>query len=161
MIEPILITSKLNSDIQTLPNYEAYFAEGDTGELRLYLMGPMYQGDIDTLEQSIRSQGVVLTAPIRQDARVLMIQFKKAIAPLVILAAAVAAIAAVGSGIVGWQIFKTVQAGVPLWVWLVGGAALAYLLFREPAKQAGGLAIHAGKMYITKKMLNPGRRYEA
>ena len=50
-------------------------------------------------------------------------------------------------------IIKTTQAGVPLWVWAVGGGALLYLLLRtETAKKAGGLVIQAGKVYVTRKI---------
>jgi len=156
-----IIGENLTGNITSLPSYEKYFQEGETGELRLYLSSPISQFDIERLEQDILNQGVVLTAPITQDANILSIKFQKAIAPLVIIAIAAGAVGLVASGLVGWQIFKTTQAGVPLWVWGIGGVALLYLLLRsEPAKQAGGLAIRAGKLYIDKKMVvgNPKKK---
>ena len=142
-------------NLSNLSDYEVYFGEGDNGELRVYLQRPLYQDEIDKLENEICSQGVVLTAPITQDARILVIKFQKAIAPLLIIGGAIAAIVA---GVTGWQIFRTTQMGVPLWVWGVGGIALLYLLFRKPARKAGGLAIQAGKVYVTRKALKNPRR---
>lgn len=146
----MLIGEKLGSDLSSLSSYETYFGEGDIGELRVYLDRPLYQDEIDRLQTELLSQGVTLTAPITQDARILLIRFQKQIAPLLIIGGAIAAIVA---GILGWQIFKGTQVGIPVWVWIVGGLSLAYLLFREPAKKAGGLAIQAGKLYVTRKAL--------
>ena len=148
-----LIAESLGNNLSNLSDYENKFSEGALGELRIYLDRPLYQNEIDQIEYDIRSQGVILTAPIVQDARVLVIKFKKAIAPLAIIAIAVGGILAVGAGLLGWQIWKSTQLGVPLWAWLIGGAALVYLLFTsETGKQASGLAIQAGKVYVTKKV---------
>ena len=73
------------------------------------------------------------------------------IAPLVIIAIAVGGIVAAGAGLLGWQLYKE-PLGIPWWIWVIGGGAVMYLLFREPAKKAGGFAIQAGKVYVTKKM---------
>ena len=144
-----LIAEELSNSISSLPNYEVYFSEGDTGELRLYLERPLYQGEIDQLEQQILSQGVVLTEPIMQDTRIVSIKFQKTIAPLVIIAIAIVAVI---TGLLGWQIWKSVQLGVPLWLWAIAGGAVLYLLLSsKPAKEAGGLAIQAGKVYVTRK----------
>ena len=47
--------------------------------------------------------------------------------------------------------------GVPWWIWVIGGGAILYLVFAEPVKKAGkaagGLAIQAGKVYVTKGAL--------
>ena len=146
MADSMIVAEKIGNDVSSLSEYEKYFAEGDTGELRVYLDRTLYQDEIEQLEQEIQSQGVI--AFVTQDARMLIIKFRKALAPLVIIAAAVAAISAAGAGVVGWQIFKTTKMGVPLWAWIVGGAALAYLLLREPVKKAAPYAIHAGKVYV-------------
>ena len=152
-----LVAEELSSDLSSLQNYEVFFNEGDTGELRLYLSDELYQGDIIELENMITEQGVILTEPIRQYARILSIKFKKEIAPLLII---VGAVVVVVGGLLGWQIFKTTQLGVPLWVWAVCGIAIIYLITTsEPAKKAGGLAIQAGKVYVAKGALkNPRKR---
>ncbi len=154
-----LVGESLSQDLTGLSQYETQYNEGDTGEVRVYLSGQLDNEALRAIEDKIRGQGLVLTGPITQDARVLVIPFKKAIAPLAIIAIVVGAVALVGSTILGWQIFKSVQAGVPLWVWGIGGAALLYLILTsQPAKQAGGLAIQAGKVYVTKGMLQNPRR---
>ncbi len=155
-----LVGESLSSDLTDLSQYETQYSEGDTGEVRVYLDRQLTDEALRSIENNIRSQGVVLTGPVTQDVRVLVIPFKKAIAPLAIIAIVVGAVALVGSTILGWQIFKSVKAGVPLWVWGVGGAALLYLILSsKPAKAAGGLAITAGKVYVTKGMLqNPKRK---
>jgi len=52
----------------------------------------------------------------------LIIAFKKAIAPLAIIAEALAVI--VGT-IVGWQLSKVVSV-IPLWAWILGGITGVY-----------------------------------
>jgi len=144
-----LLGENLGSDLSPIPDYDSYFREGDTGELRLYISESLSDEVIGQLETEICSQGVILTEPIAQDARVVVIKFKKAIAPLIII---IGAVIAIGASILGWQIFKSVQMGVPLWVWLVGGGALLYILLEKPVKAAAPYAIHAGKVYITKQV---------
>ena len=148
-----LVAEELSGNISSLPDYEPYFGEGDTGELRLYLEHSLYQEEIEQLEQEILNQGVILTESITQDARILVIKFQKAIAPLMIIAIVVGGFAVVIGGLLGWQIFRSVSMGVPLWVWLVGGGALLYLLLRKPVKAAAPIAIQAGKLYLTKKAI--------
>lgn len=146
-----LIGQHLGSDLSSLTNYEVFYREGDTGELRIYTGVEYAPVTLEKLEEEIISQGVVLIEPIVQDARVIFIKFRKEIAPLLIIVGVVAVIIV---GIIGWQVFKTTQAGVPLWVWLIAGGALAYLIFTsKPAKEAGGLAIQAGKVYVTRKAI--------
>ena len=143
-----LVGENISNDLSTLPKYEAYFGEGDTGELRLYVSEFLTDNAIQQLEDEIIAKGVVLTEPITQDARIVVIKFKKMIAPLLII---VGAVVAIGAGILGWQVFKTTQMGVPIWVWVVGGSALLYLLLREPVKAATPYAIRAGKVYVGKR----------
>lgn len=66
-------------------------------------------------------------------------------------------VAAAGTAVLGWQIWKSTTLGVPLWVWGVGGIALLVLFFSsETGKKATDLGITAGKIYITKGALkNP------
>ena len=146
-----LIGEHLGEDLSTLGSYETYFGEGDKGEVRFYLSEPLTDSQIEEIESELCRQEVVLTGPIVQDAKIVYIKFQKAIAPLIIIAAIVGAI---GTGLVGWQIFSTAKLGVPVWAWVIGGGALLYLLLRtKPAKAAGGLAIQAGKVYVGKKLV--------
>ena len=146
-----LVDEKLNStDITELVGIEQVFNEGDTGEMRVFVDGYLRDEEIAFLQYKIQSQGVVLTEPIFQDSGMVVIRFRKQIAPLLIIGGAVVAI--IGS-LLGWQIYRTTVAGVSLWVWaIIGGALLYWAVTSEPAKQAGGLAIQAGTVYVTKRI---------
>ena len=140
------------TELQELNEAEKLLNEFDKGEAHFYTDRSLSGEEISMIEQNIIETGVHLTGPVRQDARILVVEFQKRIAPLVLIGGAVATVIAVGAGLVGWQIFKTVKYGVPLWVWIVGGGLLTYLIFSsKPAKQAGGVAIQAGKVYVTRK----------
>ena len=123
-----LIAEHLGSDITTLSDYESYYQEGDKGELKLYLDRMLYQDEIKQLEYELCNQGVMLTAPITQDARILVIKFQKAIAPLLIIGGAIAVLVV---GIVGWQLLKTSVSNIPVWTWLLGGAVIYHIIRRK------------------------------
>lgn len=145
-----LIGENIGTDIVKLADVEPLLNEGDTGEMRAFVDGYLRDEELAFLQYKIQSQGVVLTEPIFQDSGMVVIRFRKMIAPLLIIGGAV--IAVVG-GLLGWQIFKTTVAGVSLWVWaIVGGALLYYMMTSEPVKQAGGLAIQAGKVYVGRRL---------
>ena len=120
-----LIAESLSSNI-LLEKYETFYKEGDTGELRVYLQRPLCQEELDDLQSSIIGQGVVLTVPVEQDARVLMIKFRKTIAPLPIIGLALVAIP-----IIGWQLFKSASFSIPSWVWVIVGMTVAYVIIRK------------------------------
>ena len=123
-----VIAEGQGQELATLDRYEYLFAEGQKGELRLYLSEGISMDTISELEQVILSQGVVLTEPIRQDARVVVIKFQKAIAPLIIIGLAVAAI--IGAGLLGWQLF-TALGKIPWWAWAVGIFGVGFLMLRR------------------------------
>jgi len=152
MAELILVHEELINGVDNLPNYETQFNELDKGELRIYSATPLTQEQIWQLEQEILMQYVVLTEPILSDAGVTIIKFQKALAPLLIIALAVGGII---TAVTGWQIFKTVQMGVPVWVWLVGGAALLFLLLSsDSGKKATGTIINIGTAGRASKLLS-------
>jgi hypothetical protein len=131
-----------------LGDYEYLLSEGESGEVRFYISEPLSQDTINQMQNDIISQGVVLTGPIIQDVGTLIIPFRKELAPLLIIAAV--AIPIVG-GLLGWQIFSFSKLGVPVWVWGVAAVGLLLLFMgSETGKKATGMAISAGKMYITK-----------
>ena len=152
-MERKLIGEYLGQDLSSLPDYEAHYAEGDRGEVRFYVDRMLPEEKIQELQDSLLNEGVILTEPIEQNSRIISIKFEKRLAPLAIIAIAVGVVVVAVGAVIGWQIFKTIQWGVPVWVWLVGGGALLYLLLRKPVKKAAPLAIQAGKLYITKKAL--------
>ena len=123
-----LVAEGIGSDILSLGQYEQSFNEGEQGELRVYIGRNLSGQELVNLENEIIRQEVLLTEPIVQDARVVFIGFEKRIAPLLIIAGAVVAVI---GGILGWQVFKTIQAGIPLWALLAGSGVLLYLLSRR------------------------------
>ena len=143
----VLVAEQVTSNLNEVPQYESSYKEGDTGELRLYLSQDLTQIQIDDLEKDIVSKGVILTKPITQDARVLIISFQKAIAPLLIIAGSVGIIAI---GILGWQIWKSTSYGVPVWVWgLIIGGIIIYAISGESSRQARSY----GKRYLAKGLI--------
>lgn len=126
-----LVAESLDSDLSVLENYESIYRENDKGELRLYTDSTLSQITLQELEDKITSEGVHLSGPITQDARIIHIKFEKRIAPLAIIAIAIGVVIA---GILGWQLFKLepiVQVGL-----LIAGGLLLYMLFRR-AKSVG------------------------
>jgi len=116
------------TSLTDLSSLDSMFKEGETGVVRIFLTDDMSVGDIAELERQLVEEGVVLTAPIAQDARVLEIHFQKASFPLLIIAALVAGAALVG--IFGWQLFSGLSK-VPWWAWMAGIFGLGYLALRK------------------------------
>ncbi|MDD5397833.1 MAG: hypothetical protein PHU70_02015 [Dehalococcoidia bacterium] len=144
-----LVAEQLSADVQGIEVHESRFAEGDIGELRLYVDHDLTERELIILEEAIRSQGVLLLAPVTQDARVVVIKFRKAIAPLLIIGGAVTAVV---TGLVGWQIFQASQFGVPVWVWGVAAAALLYLFFAsDTGKKTTDVALLAASRGVIRR----------
>ena len=115
------------SDIQSLVTQEVLYQEGDRGEVRLYLNTEMSESAVTQITSDLMAKGVVLTGPIIAESRILSIRFEKRIAPLVIIVAAL-----LGSGVIGWQLFKPkwgAPLGIPVWVWATGAGLLVYVLY--------------------------------
>ena len=135
--------------LDTLPDAEHLLAEGEHGEVRIYCQIPPTEEQLALMENEIRSQGVVLTAPIISEGTIVSIKFRKMLWPLLIIAAAAAA--ALG---LGWWQLNTTLGGIPFWVWAVGLGALAYLFFKsDTGKKATSVASTAAKIYITRGAL--------
>ena len=131
-----IITEGDRWNLNTLGQYEGNFAEGDRGELRLYLSVNVPDWSLTALQNSIQFAGVELWDNIKQDNRIVYIRFKKAIAPLMIMAIIIAAAIAIVILLLGWQLFKEVKElgpwGIPVSALIIGGFALgAYLLTRR------------------------------
>lgn len=143
-----LVGEFIGGDISRIPGLESAFNEFEEGEAHFYLSSPLSQMEIDRLDRTLREQGVVLTAPVTQDARTLLIRFRKEFGPMAVITIAVAAVIAVGTGILGWQVFKVTQLGIPIWAWIIGVTALVYLLFgpeaiKSAAKSTGRAGLRA------------------
>lgn len=155
-----LIAEQLTNDLSTLAQYQSRL--GDSGEVRIFMNSPVGVDQLQQIQDYITSQGGVLTDNVSQDAGMLVIPFENKSTGIgalpILLIVAGAAVLIVGS-VIGWQIFTTSKAGVPVWVWGVIGVALIYLFMTsDTGKKATGLAISAGKMYVTKGALKNPRR---
>lgn len=145
-----LLYEDLSGTLTALPELEQYFNEFDSGVLYIYTGNELTDSQIYQIEQNILSQEVRLLEPVGYDSGVLVIKFQKAIAPLLIITLAIGGVVA---AVTGWQIFKSTQLGVPLWVWAVGGLGLLYLFFSsDTGKATTGTVINIGKGYVAKKV---------
>jgi hypothetical protein len=123
-----LIGESLSNNIDEISGYEKYFEEYSQGKLNIYIDKELSESDIIQIENNILSQGAYLTSPIIQDSKCIIICFEKRIGPLLII---IAAIGAIGSGILGWQIFKAVSSGIPWWIFALAGVAAVALLAKS------------------------------
>ena len=118
------------SDIQSLADYEPLFQEGEKGHVQIYLDRELSELEVGQLAKELVERGVVLTRPIIYESRMLSIGFEKRTLPLVPIAIAV--IGVLGTGFLGWQLFKPswgAPLGIPMGVWAVGAALLGLLVY--------------------------------
>ncbi len=136
-----------SNDLTELPRVEDLLAETQRGQVVFDLVRPLTEDEIIVIEDTILSRGVTLTAPIVQSGNRLVVSFEKRLPPLVIIGGAVVAVV---GGVLGWTVYQTVVAGVPLWVWVLGGGALVYLIATsETGQKIGRTALRAGQAYAT------------
>jgi hypothetical protein len=152
-MDMLLLAEQLGNSVEALPELEEYYREHDKGELRLYLNQNLDEATLCDIEKGILDQGVVLTDHVVQDGGVLVIRFQKALAPLAIIAIVIGGIFAIGAALLGWQIFKSVMAGVPIWVWIAAGALVLYLIWtsetgKSVRRTVGRIATEAGETYV-------------
>lgn len=123
-------------DLWNLGQYEDRFQEGDKGELRVNLRWGLPQAMVDGIDSTIRSQGVKLWDKVFQHSSpgsTLVVRFQKGIAPLAIVAIAVAVVGVFL--IVGWSLQKITGLS-PEWIVLImvaGIAILAIFMVKEGA----------------------------
>jgi predicted tellurium resistance membrane protein TerC len=135
-----------SNDVNELAGIEQYLAETQRGQVVFNIDRILTQGEIMAIEDTIVSRGVTLTAPVIQSGNQLIVSFEKRIPPLVIIGGVVVAVV---GGVLGWTVYQTVVAGVPLWVWVLGGAAVLYLVATsETGKTVGRTALKAGQAYL-------------
>ena len=114
------------SQLSSLGQYEALLGEGDSGQVNVHLDRPLADYELRAIEQTLLSQGVILTRPIAQDFQILTISFQKAIAPLLLIVAALS-----GASILGWQLFREQTANVLKYAVGIGlGLAILWLVLR-------------------------------
>ena len=96
--------------------------EGQEGDLRVYLEEDLSLEQLQVLQESMLSQGLVLTSPLVQVSRILSVHFRKKVDPMLIM---VSSFSQVAVGILGWQLLAS--SSTPTWAWM--GAGIAGLWF--------------------------------
>jgi uncharacterized membrane protein YdcZ (DUF606 family) len=146
---------------QELESAMSQFKAGQTGEIRFYLDKSLTPDEITGLYNKLLASGFILTEPLKQEGTILSVEFQKT-----------SSLQGIGSFWTDlWSYIKapfqvlSTMLKVPWWVWVGGGVAIMYLFFssdtgKKVTKEAGGLALTAGKVYITKGALkNPMRSH--
>jgi hypothetical protein len=67
-------------------------------------------------------------------------------------------ITSIGTGILGWQIWKSTTLGVPLWVWGIGGAALLFFIFSSNVRKNSIKQILKNPKHLSKQMSSQLRK---
>lgn len=114
-------------DLNDLAQYEGLLSEGDKGEVRIYLSQDLSLETVTQLQNNLLAQGVVLTAPLRQENRILIIPFQKAVFPLLPIVIVAGGIISL---VLGWQIFQEVTK-IPTMAWVVGLGIVGLLIVKE------------------------------
>ena len=126
-----VIAEGTSQSLQSLANNPA-----TSGELHIITSGVILDDVLAKMQSDITAQGVKLTAPITQDAGVVVIKFDQgaSITPsigfLIPLAIITASIVTLGGVITGWQVVRKVEA-VPKLVWVGLGSVLFLLILME------------------------------
>jgi len=139
----VLLATDMSGQVNNLSDIEPYFQEYEEGVAVFHTDHEVDEEELIEIECEILSTGAVITSAITQEANGdIIVPFRKEIPPLLIIGGAVVLVVGV---VAGWTIFKTTAAGMPIWVWLLGGVALIYLVSTsESGKKAG----QAGKAYL-------------
>src|SRR4030042_6975369 len=93
-------------DLGDLGDYESHFAEGDKGRLDIKLRTSVPEAVVKGIDSGIRAAGIKLTSPVSQthSTPTLHICFKKGLAPLAIIPAAVGAAIISIALVTAWQL---------------------------------------------------------
>lgn len=125
----MIVAEKLGNDLSSLPNYDNYYKQGESGELVVYVQRPLDYEELEQLETRVIEKGIDLQY-VKQDAKMLVIGFRRQSFPLAILAGALAVLTGI---ILGWQLFKTVT--VPTWVWVAGGVVGIFCIYKTVTRR--------------------------
>lgn len=145
----VLIAEGGASDLINIGQYEDQFAEGDHGILDLYLGITPPDLVVDALETAIRGAGVILDRidVIPGDSSHMKIHFQKGIAPLVIIAGAVAVSLVIFFAVISWKLSKvsptliTWQLVLIIVLAILAASVVTVLIARSGKVRAGKVAI--------------------
>ena len=137
-----LITAGTGGDVKRIGDYEGYFEEGAKGYIELELRSQIAVDIIGWLDDKLDAIGVPASA-VEVKGRYVYISFEKGIAPLVLIAGAIAATIFLIALIVAWKLFKLspeVVAGLTTGVILliIGGVLLVLFLIATRGRLLAG-----------------------
>lgn len=136
-------------DLINIGQYEDQFAEGDHGILDLHLSITPPDFVVSALETAIRGAGVILDGidVIPEDSSHMRIRFQKGIAPLMLVAAAVAASIVLFAAIIAWKLSK-VSPAVITWqlvliivLAIVAASVVTIMIARSGRVKAGKVTV--------------------
>ena len=94
------------ASLSNLRQYQNQFEENSQGYLELQLRSPVAGNIIEFLDEKLETAGVVQPQKIQVIGRNLLIHFQTRIAPLVIIAAAIAASIIILALLIVWKLWK-------------------------------------------------------
>ena len=95
------------TDLTQLGNYESAFNEGDRGVLEIGFNLPIPSDWAQGIKDNLISRGVELWGDgVSINQKTAQVQFKKGIAPLVIIAIAIAAVVVIIAIVVAWKLWN-------------------------------------------------------
>lgn len=102
---PVLIAQGTGGDIRRLENYQDRFPEGSEGYVELEMRSKLATDIISWLDEKLDAIGVPANA-VTVEGRFVTINFKTEIAPLVLIASAIAAVIFIVALVVAWKLYK-------------------------------------------------------
>ena len=94
------------ASLSNLRQYQNQFEENSQGYLELQLRSPVANNLIESLDEKLETAGVVQPQRIQVIGRNLLIHFQTRIAPLVIIASAIAASIIILALLIAWKLWK-------------------------------------------------------
>jgi len=101
-----LIAHGSPASLSNLRQYQNQFEENSQGYLELQLRSPVANNLIESLDEKLETAGVVQPQKIQVIGRNLLIHFQTRIAPLVIIAIAIAASIIILALLIAWKLWK-------------------------------------------------------
>jgi len=137
------------SSLANLGQYENKFGEGDYGRLDLNLTSSVAADIVSWLDEKLDTAGVP-EHKLTVDGRTIHIHFKKEIAPLAIIVAAIAAVFLLWGLVIAWQLWRMSPAkaiwtifGIPILIIAIVVAAIILIVYIGGRVTAGPVVVSA------------------
>ena len=139
---PVLIAQGTGNDISRLENYQSRFPEGSEGYVELEMRSKLATDIISWLDEKLDAVGVPANA-VTVEGRFVKINFKTEVAPLFLIAGAIAAVIFIVALVVAWKLFKiepevVVGLSTGILILIVGAILLVIYLISIRGRLAAG-----------------------